>query len=84
MRKKHILLVLTAGMMAVSAYFGSKSVGSIDLLLTANIEALAESEVNVSDGSWLMVYDRDYGGFICCLKNTGWCTSSWLPCSDYY
>lgn len=83
MNKKHVLLFFTAVMMAISAYFGSKSATSIDPLLTANIEALAQSEVNVTDGSWLMMYNRDYGGFICCLKNPGWC-SGWLPCNDYY
>lgn len=80
-KKLYIFIVI---IMAFSVYFANKSLDITDSLFEANIEALADSEANLSDGSWLMVYTHDYGGFLCCDKKTGWCTSSWLPCNDYY
>ncbi len=83
MKKKLYLSAFAAAAMAVSAYFAYQPSDSVNSLLEANIEALADPEGNTSDGSWVPTLKGMSGAkFYCCVRLTGWC-GSWLPCHNY-
>lgn len=81
--KKKLVFGLSAiiMVMTVCAFWSAgSSSSSVDCLLQANVDALAYSESD--DGTRLMSYCLDYGGFYCCAKNPGWC-GGYIPCEDY-